>query len=285
MTYLVTGATGEVGSRVVRQLLERNIRPRVLVRSHSEEKARSLFGDRVDVCVGDLAAPDSMRGAIQGTDTVFLVNVGPAIPERDKAAAMISKEVGVRKIVKLSSLDVEHGLAIGAWHEKGEASIRATGIPVTFVRPTGFMSNLLAWAHSIRTESVVRSSTADGRRPFIHSEDIVSVCLAALLNDKYLGEALPITGPESLTFGEATTIISEAIGRPLSHQVISDEEARERYSRIGGSQEETEAHVTLWRAIREGRLAATTDGVERILGRKPIALRQWASENVRSFLN
>lgn len=281
MTYLITGATGEVGSRVVRQLLERHIRPRVLVRS--EEKARSLFGDRVDVCVGDLAAPVSTRGAIQGADTVFLVNVGPAIPERDKAAAMISKELGARKIVKLSSLDVEHGLAIGAWHEKGEAAIRTIGIPFTFVRPTGFMSNLLAWAHSIRTESVVRSSTADGRRPFIHSEDVASVCLAALLNDEYSGEALPITGPESLTFGEATAIISEAIGRPLSYQVISDVEARERYSRISGSQEETDAHVALWRAIREGRLAATTDRVERILGRKPIALRQWASENVRSF--
>jgi uncharacterized protein YbjT (DUF2867 family) len=283
MTYLITGATGEVGSRVVRQLLERNIRPRVLVRS--EEKARSLFEDRVDVCVGDLAAPDFMRRAIQGADTVFLVNVGPAIPERDKTAAMISKEVGVRKIVKLSSLDVEHGLVIGAWHEKGEAAIRNTGIPFTFVRPTGFMSNLLAWAHSIKTESVVRSSTADGRRPFIHSEDIASVCLAALLNDKYSGEALPITGPESLTFGEVTAIISEGIGRPLSYRVISDEEARGRYSRISGSQEETEAHVALWRAIREGRLAATTDRVERILGREPIALRQWASENVSSFLN
>lgn len=282
MTYLITGATGEVGSRVVRQLLKRHIRPRVLVRS--EEKARSRFGDRVDVCVGDLAAPDSMRRAIQGVDTVFLVNVGPAIPERDKAAAMISKELGVRKIVKLSSLDVEHGLAIGAWHEKGEAAIREIGIPFTSVRPTGFMSNLLAWAHSIKTESVVRSSTADGRRPFIHSEDIASVCLAALLNDEYLGEALPITGPESLTFGEVTAIISEAIGRPLSYRVISDEEARERYSRISGSQEETEAHVALWQAIREGLLGPTTDRVERILSRKPIALRRWASENIRSFL-
>jgi uncharacterized protein YbjT (DUF2867 family) len=283
MTYLITGATGEVGSRVVRQLLERNIRPRVLVRS--EEKARSLFEDRVDVCVGDLAAPDSMREAIQGADSVFLVNVGPAIPERDKMAAMMSKEVGGRKIVKLSSLDVEHGLAIGAWHEKGEAAIRNTGIPFTFVRPTGFMSNLLAWVHSIRTESVVRSSTGDGRRPFIHPEDIASVCVATLLNDEYTGETLPITGPASLAFREVTAIISEAIGRPLSYQVISDEEARERYSRISGSQEETEAHVALWRAIREGRLAATTDRVERILGRNPIALRQWASENVRSFLN
>jgi uncharacterized protein YbjT (DUF2867 family) len=283
MTYLITGATGEVGSRVVRQLLERNIRPRVLVRS--EEKARSLFGDRVDVCVGDLAAPGSMRGAIHGADTVFLVNVGPEIPERDEAAATTCKEVGVRKIVKLSSLDVEHGLAIGAWHEKGEAAIRTTGIPFTLVRPTGFMSNLLAWAHSIRTESVVRSSTANGRRPFIHTEDIASVCLAALLNDEYSGEALAITGPESLSFGEATAIISEAIGKPLAYQAISDEEAGERYSKISGSREETEAHVALWRAIREGRLAATTDRVERILGRKPIALRQWASENVRSFLS
>jgi uncharacterized protein YbjT (DUF2867 family) len=90
MTYLITGATGEVGSLVVRQLLERHIRPRVLVRS--EEKARSLFGDRVDVCVGDLAAPVSMRGAIQGADTVFLVNVGPAIPERDKHSCEENKQ-------------------------------------------------------------------------------------------------------------------------------------------------------------------------------------------------
>jgi uncharacterized protein YbjT (DUF2867 family) len=230
MTHLITGATGEVGSRVVKQLLERGIRPRVLVRS--EEKARSLFGDRVDVCVGDLAAPDSMRRATQGAHTVFLVNVGPAIPERDKTAAIISKEVGVRKIVKLSSLDVEHRLAIGAWHEKGEAEIRSAGIPFTFVRPTGFMSNLLAWARSIRTESAVRSSTANGRRPFIHSEDIASVCLSALLNDENSGEALPITGPESLTFGEATAIISEAIGRPLSYQSISE---RKRGSDTPGS--------------------------------------------------
>jgi uncharacterized protein YbjT (DUF2867 family) len=111
------------------------------------------------------------------------------------------------------------------------------------------------------------------------------VCLSAILNHEYASEAVPITGPESLTFGEVTAIISEATGRPLSYQAISDEEARERYSRISGSEEETEAHVALWRAIRDGRLAATTDRVERILGRKPIALRQWASENVRLFLN
>jgi uncharacterized protein YbjT (DUF2867 family) len=281
MKHLITGATGDVGSRVVEHLLKRNIRPRVLVRN--EAKARSLFGERVDVFVGDLAEPASIRDALKGAETIYLVNVGPEIPRRDESAALHAKEEGVNRVVKLSSLDVEHGLAIGAWHEKGEAAIRATGIPFTFVRPTGFMANLLAWAHSIKTEKVVRSSTANGRRPFIHSDDIAAVSVEALISRTYVGQSIPITGPESLTFGEATAAIAEAIDEPLAFQAITDEEARERYSRINGSPEETEAHVTLWRAIREGRLARVTDDVERVLGRKPITLRQWASENANSF--
>ncbi|MGB6386430.1 MAG: NAD(P)H-binding protein [Terriglobales bacterium] len=281
MKYLITGATGDIGSRIVERLLQRNIRPRVLVRNQA--KARSLFGERVDVFVGDLAEPASMRDALKGADAIYLVNVGPEIPRRDGSVAVLAKEEGANRIVKLSSLDVEHGLAIGAWHEKGEAAIRAVGIPFTFVRPTGFMSNLLAWAHSIKTEKIVRSSTADGRRPFIHSEDIAAVSVEALVSTNYVGQSLPITGPDSLTFGEATATIAEAIGERLKYQAISDEEAREHYSKVSGSQEETEAHVTLWRAIREGRLASVTHEVERILGRKPITLTQWAAENADSF--
>jgi (4-alkanoyl-5-oxo-2,5-dihydrofuran-3-yl)methyl phosphate reductase len=281
MNYLITGATGDVGSRVVRHLLIHNMRPRVLVRN--EVKARSLFGESVDIFVGDLADPASIRDAFKKAGTIYLVNVGPEIPRRDEAAAVLAKEARVKRMVKLSSLDVEHGLAIGAWHEKGEAAIRVSGIPFTFVRPTGFMSNLLAWSHSIKTEQIVRSSTEEGRRPFIHSEDIAAVSVEALINETFVGQSLSITGPESLTFGEATATIAQAIEKPLRFQSISDEEARERYSRISGSPEETEAHVALWRAIREGRLAKVTDDVERILRRKPFNLRQWVSENANSF--
>ncbi|HEY2470342.1 MAG TPA: NmrA family NAD(P)-binding protein [Terracidiphilus sp.] len=198
--------------------------------------------------------------------------------------ATIAREEGVRRIVKLSSLDVEQGLAIGAWHEKGEAAIQASGVAFTFVRPTGFMTNLLAWAHSIQTEGTVRSSTGNGCRPFIHSEDIAAVSVAALLDEGYAGRVLSLTGPRSLTFGDATAIIGHAIGKRLVYQTISDEEAVERYSRFSGSPQETDAHVALWRAIREGRLAATTDEVERILGRKPISMKEWALENAHHFL-
>ena len=281
MTYLITGATGDVGSKVVDLLIQRGNRPRVYVRNAN--KAQSRFGNRVDVCLGDLANAESLRTALKGVDGLFLVNSGPEIPLRDELAANIAKAAGVRHLVKLSSMDVQQGLAIGAWHERGEAAIRTSGIPFTFVQPTGFMSNLLAWADSIKKEGLVRSSTGDGKRAFIHSDDIAAVATEALTTSNYLGQSLPITGPEALSFAEVTATIATAIGKQLTFQPISDEEARQRYSAISASTEETEAHVSLWRAIREGRLAAVTDNVERILGRKPIKLNQWLTENTAAF--
>jgi len=237
----------------------------------------------VEVRVGDLEDRDSLEAALEGIDGLFLVNVGPRIPVRDELAARVAKAAGVKHIVKLSSMDVEHGLAIGAWHEQGEAAIRASGVPFTFVEPTGFMSNLLAWAAAIKAEGVVRASTGDGRRPFIHSDDIAAVALKALMSPHYVGQALPITGPEALSFAEVTERLGAAIGRPLTFQPISDEEARHRYAPVSGSAEETEAHVSLWRAIREGRLATVNDNVERILSRKAMGLDKWLSDNLAAF--
>jgi uncharacterized protein YbjT (DUF2867 family) len=281
MKYLITGATGDIGSRVVERLLQRGERPRVFVRNR--EKIWSRFGNRVDVFLGDLGDPGSLHPALAGADTLFLVNTGPEIPARDQAAADAAKAAGVKHLVKLSSLDVGQGLAMGAWHERGEAAIRGSGIPFTFVRPTGFMSNLLAWAPSIQAEGVMRASTADGKRAFVHSDDIAEIATKALTTRKYDGAFLAITGPEALSFAEAAAKIGAAIGRRLTFQAISDQEAQEQYAAMGAPPAETEAHIALWRAIREGRLATVTDTVEQVLGRRPITLDQWAVENAAAF--
>lgn len=282
MLCLITGATGEIGSKVVENLLARGQRPRIFVRDF--EKARSLFGERVDVFVGNLADPAALRRAMEELDSLFLLNSGPEIPARDEIAAIAAKHAGVKHLVKLSSLDVQHGLAIGTWHEHGEAAIRALDVPFTFLRPSGFMSNLLAWAQSIKSEGIVRSSTGDGRRAFIHSGDIAAVAAEVLLSRGHVGESLFLTGPEALSFAEVTAKISTVIGKPLIFQPISDEEARKQYAATGAPSAETEAHVALWRAIREGRLAMVTDTVETILRRPPVALEQWIAENASTFV-
>jgi (4-alkanoyl-5-oxo-2,5-dihydrofuran-3-yl)methyl phosphate reductase len=281
MTYLITGATGEIGSHVIEQLIARGDRPRVFVRDAA--KAHSRFGNHVDVFVGDLGNPESLAPALKGAGVLFLVNSGPQIPVLDEQAATTAKAAGIKRLVKLSSMDVEQNLAIGAWHQKGESAIRALGIPFTFVRPTGFMSNLLAWARSIKTEGVVRASTGNGRRPFVHSRDIASVAVKAITTCEYEGQSLPMTGPEAVTFAEATARIGAAIGKALRFEPISDEEAGRRFAASGAAEEEVKAHIALWRAIRQGHLATVTNSVQRILGRQPITLDQWITENAAAF--
>jgi uncharacterized protein YbjT (DUF2867 family) len=282
MTYLITGATGNIGSLVVERLIERGDRPRIFVRD--AQKARERYGDRVDAFVGDLADATTLAVALEGVDALFLVNTGPDLAARDGAAAKVAKAAGVRHLVKLSSIDARQPtVGTGVWHARGESAIRASGMTLTFVQPSGFMSNALWWARSIKAEGVVRASTGNGRIPFIHPDDIAGVATMALSTQEYDGESLPITGSEALSYAEMTAMIGTAIGKPLGFQAISDEEERQQQIAWGAPEPLVEARLSIFRAIREGRLATVTDTVERLLGRKPITFDHWAAQNAGAF--
>src|SRR5580704_5222810 len=102
MTHLITGATGNIGGRVVEGLVARGERPRVFVRDPA--RARARFGERVDIAVGDLADPKSLANAFAGVETLFLLNSGPQLGERDAAAAQAARAADLKRLVKLSSL-------------------------------------------------------------------------------------------------------------------------------------------------------------------------------------
>jgi uncharacterized protein YbjT (DUF2867 family) len=282
MTYLITGATGNVGSLVVERLISRGERPRIFVRDR--QKAIARYGDRVDVFVGDLADASTLKPALTGSDTMLLLTSGHDLAMQDEAAAKAAKAAGVSHLVKLSSYDArEQNVGTGAWHAAGEAAIRASGIAFTFVQPSGFMSNALYWARSIKAEGVVRTATGDGKIPFIHPLDIAEVATQALISKAYIGTALPISGPEALSYAEMASKIGAAIGKPVRFQTISDEDARKQQVAWGAPPELVEARLSIFRAIREGRLAAVTDTVERVLGRKPITFDAWARESAAAF--
>jgi uncharacterized protein YbjT (DUF2867 family) len=281
MNYLITAATGNVGSRIVERLLLAGQRPRVLVRD--AHKARALWSERVEVAVGDLADAASLGAAMRGVERVFLANSGVELAARDQLAASQARAAGVRHIVKLSTLDVHYEVGTGPWHAQGEAAIRGSGVGFSFVRPSGFMINALAWADAIRARGAVQSSTADGKIAFIHLDDIADVATVALTGDQHAGRALCITGPETLSYGEMVAKIGAAIGKPVVVEAISDAEERRRWSARGESPESIDYHLSIFNAIRAGRLAVVTDGVERILGRPATSFDQWVRENASAF--
>jgi uncharacterized protein YbjT (DUF2867 family) len=281
-TYLVTGATGNIGSRVVERLLRRGERPRVLVRDAA--KAARRYGDRVDVRVGDFDDSASLSAAVDGVDVVFLVTAGADLAEKDKRAADVAKSAGVRLLVKLSTDDVAHGVGTGVWHREGEAAIRDSGVGFVFVQPSGFMDNFLNWADAIKADGVIRCAAGEGVIPFIHCDDIADVAIAAMTEPHYAGQSLPVTGPEALSFADMTAKVGAAIGRELRFEPRSEDDERRAQAAWGSPQAMIEARLSIFRAMRDGRLTAVSDNVTKILGREPISFDQWAQQNAAAFV-
>jgi uncharacterized protein YbjT (DUF2867 family) len=283
MNYLITGATGNIGSKVVNRLLDRGERPRVLARD--AQKARSRYGDRVDVFAGDFSDATSMSAALSGVDAFLLVSsVGDELAARDEVAAKAAKAAGVKHLVKISSMAVpQKNIWTGVWHAQGEAVVRASGVPFTFVRSAGFMENCLQWANSIKSEGVVGSSAGDGKTPVIHSQDIADVVIKVLTTQAYIGESLPVTGPEMLSYPEMVAKIGAVIGKPVRYETLSDEEQRRQLVARNRPPHMVEAILSIFRATREGRIAGVTDTVERVLGRKPLSFDRWLEQHAAVF--
>lgn len=281
MKYLITGATGNIGSRVANRLLEAGEAPCVLVRD--AKQARKVLGERVEIRVGDLSgARIDLATVFHGCDALFLINIGPDLGERDSTCALAARDAGIQHLVKLSTLDVETGVGTGPWHARGEEAIRESGVHHTFIRTAAFMSNALSWADSIREDGVLCSSTGEGKIAFIHPDDIAEVVVSVLTHGKALNGSLVITGPQAISYREMASVIGEAIGKPIRYETLSDADALAE-AMMWADRVYAEALIDIWQAVREDRLATTSDGVQQVLGRAPRTFADWIGENVRSF--
>jgi uncharacterized protein YbjT (DUF2867 family) len=282
MTYLITGATGNVGGRVTDQLIARGERPRVLVRDAN--KARTRFGTKVDVVTGDLTDTASLHGAFDGVQRAFVVNVGPDLATRDGAFAQAARAAGVRQVVKLSSFGARRdSTGLGAWHAAGEAAIREAGVAWTFVRPGPFMTNTLGWVASIRMQGAVFSGAGDGKLASIDTDDVAAVAVAALTQHGHDGQVYELTGDEALTHAQMVEVIGKAIGRQLALMPISDESVRENLRRTGMPPAMVDALGAFQPTIRAGGMATITRDYERVVGRKPTSFAAWVEKNSALF--
>lgn len=278
---LVTGATGTVGREVVAQLLAAG-QP---VRGMTRNPAQAKFDPRVEAVQGDFADADSLAKAVDGTDRVFSLTLGPQTGSHESALAVAAKKAGVRHIVKLGAMggDGETRNAIRRWHEEGEQAIRDSGIPWTVVRPGRFMSNALHWRESIRRHGKVFSNYGDGKLPSVHPCDIAAVAVRALTSDDYRGKALEVTGPVALSIAEEVAILSNALGVPIEYVSITDEAARKDMERANMPAYIIDGLLPFAEFVRSGKAARVFPTVEEVTGRPALTFAHWAREHAPAF--
>lgn len=227
MTILVTGATGLVGRHVVDLLVQAGESVRVLTR----DPAKAGFPNGVEVVRGDLLEPASLVPAFEGVSKLFL------FPRPETAAEVVdlAKQAGVRRVVVLSAAAVTLGFDTDH-HAPVERAVEESGLEWTHVRPGEFMTNMLPiWGPMIRESRTVRYPFGDdlGTAP-IHEADIADVAVVALLEDRHLGKAYTLSGPEQLTVRGQVEAIADALGEQVRYEEVSREEARDILRAMGG---------------------------------------------------
>lgn len=280
---LVTGATGTVGSEVVKLLLAKEEKVRAMTRDAA--KAKAQFDRKVEVVEGNFDAPETLRTAVNGVEKVFSLTFGPQTREHEKSLAEAAKKAGARHIVKLSALGGDNATRnnIRQWHDEGAQAIRDAGMALTVLLPTGFMSNALHWRGTIRGQGKVFSNYGEGKLPSVHPRDIAAVAVTALTSSGHEGKEYPLTGPEALSIREQVKILSEATGREIEYVPITDDAARVGMEKAGMPGFLIEALLPFAEFIRSGKAVRLVGTVEEVVGRKGLTFGDWARENAGAF--
>ncbi|MGW1376703.1 SDR family oxidoreductase [Streptomyces sp. NPDC002446] len=275
---LVTGATGNIGSALLRQL--HNAPGAAPVRGLTRHPARASFPDGIEAVEGDLAQPSSMTPGLEGVRSLFLLAGMGA--EADVLAA--ARQAGVEHVVLVSSITVQTHPHLGpaAANLAVERLLKDSGMSWTILRPTQFASNALWWATSIQERRSVRLPYPDIGLPTIHPADIAAVARAALTEPGHRNRTYALTGPARVTPRQQVEAIGTALGQEVSVEESNREEAHREMASFMGSQV-ADAVLDLMGGDVNDELLRVHDTVAQVTGSPARPFQQWASENIAAF--
>jgi uncharacterized protein YbjT (DUF2867 family) len=278
-TILVTGATGTVGSAVVRELAAAGVPVTAAVRNLA-----AALPAGVAAAEWDYERPETFGPTLAGVETLFLLTppLHPREAEFGKQAIAAAKEAGVQRIVRLSALGVEPGQPSG--HGQIEQAVIDSGLTFTTLRPTFFMQNLSEGnANSIKA-GVLALAAGDGKVAWIDARDIGAVAAKILADGTgHAGQFYTLTGDEALNYDEVVALISAEVGHEVRYIAITDEEQRAGMQAAGLPETAVEGYSFLMGVVRNGWAAAALPTVREIIGRDAIRVAQFVHDYADSF--
>ena len=268
-TVVVTGATGNVGRPLVKELTQAGIE----VRAVSRTPGAGTFGSALD--------------ALPGADAVFLNS--RALGGELEATVAAAVKAGVTRLVALSAINADDDFSRQPSRFRGDRNREVeqlavhSGLEWVSLRPSVFASNFAGmWAQQIRAGDVVGGPYASASTAPIADNDISAVAARALLGDDLVGQRIPLTGPQALTNAQLIEVIGTVLGRELRYLEVPEDVVRQRFLGIGFPAEFADAYVALL-AETVDRPALVTHDVEKILDRPAHTFAQWVSGHRNLF--
>ncbi|MEU4833527.1 NmrA family NAD(P)-binding protein [Streptosporangium sp. NPDC023615] len=261
-TTLVIGGTGKTGSRVLSRLQALGVPVR-----NGSRSASPAF---------DWSEPATWGPALEGVRSAYIAFYPdlafPWAAESIGGLTAIAAEKGVRRLVLLSGRGEDEARV-------SEDIVRNSGLEWTILRADWFFQN---FSEGMLLEPVLGGTVAfvggDVAEPFVDAVDIAECAVAALTEDTHVGQVYELSGPRAMTFAEVAAEISQAAGREVSYVPVTPEQYSALLVEHGEPKEVADQLATIFAQLLDGRNAAPTDDVRRILGREPRDFADFAKE-------
>ncbi|MGO6825709.1 SDR family oxidoreductase [Rhizobium ruizarguesonis] len=288
MTILVTGATGNVGRQVVEHLVKRGADVRALVRDPS----KADFPAGVSVVQGDFLDVDSLRNAMSGVSTLFLLSA--VVPDEFTQALIalnVARSAGIERIVYLSVIHAD--LYVNVPHFAGkfgvERMIEQMGFKATILRPAYFIQNDLTVKDVITGYGAYPMPIGPKGLAMIDVRDIAEIAALELLRREQAAEPLALdrinlVGPQTLTGTDIAAIWSDVLARPIHYGGDNTEGFEQNLKQFMPGWMAYDMRLMGERFLTDGMLPEAGD-VERLtalLGRPLRSYRAFAAETVAS---
>lgn len=266
----VTGATGQLGSRIVARLTGEPLR--LIVRDPA--RAPSLPGVSVaQAAYGEHAA---LLSALDGVDVLMLLSATESADRvaLHKATVDAAVAAGVRRIVYTSFTGAAPGatftFARDHWHT--EQHIRASGVDFTFLRDNLYLDFVPGF---VGADGVIRGPAGDGRVAAVARDDVAAVAASVLVSDGHSGATYDLTGPAAFTLAEAAAVLTDSTGRKVRYEPETLDEAYRSRESYGAAAWEVAGWVTSYAAIASGEMGHVSTAVKDITGQEPIGLEEY----------
>jgi uncharacterized protein YbjT (DUF2867 family) len=255
---VVTTPSGHVGSRVATLLVQAGERPVLLARD--PDRLDPALRAAADVVPADLMDVDAVVAATAGADAIHWVS--PSVPADDpvesyarlgEVAARAVRENGIARVVHQSSVGAEarHGFGEIDGLGRAEELLDATGASVTHLRCGYFFTNLLLDVDGLRQGALATTLPLDQRLAWVDPRDVGDVAAARLLSTAWSGRHTQgVHGPADLSFTEAASVLTDALGRPVRAVRITDEQAAAPLRELGLTERQVDGTIGMLRGMR-----------------------------------
>jgi uncharacterized protein YbjT (DUF2867 family) len=284
MKVLVTGASGNVGSYVVKELLEMG--ENIIAVGTDITKLQAMFDDKIGVVEFDFTKPQTFGIALKEVDRVFLMRP-PHLGKPEELFPFIEamKQHNIKLVSFLSLMGVENNTIPP--HHKIEKHIKEIGVPFAHIRPGFFMQNV-SGIHSaeIKEKDKIFIPAGKSKTSFIDAADI-GLSIATVLHDpvKYKNTAHTITGPEALNYYQIAEILSRVTGRKITYDKPGYLKYRNYYIKKRGLDKVyVNVTVALYFMTRMGTTKNVTSEFYNLTGKHPRAFEDFARENIKAFM-